>query len=157
MGASIKHAPVVRLEEELLWSTGTIGDHSPLALQRAVFYYCGEVFCLRGGQEQRGLKLSQLQRSTEGDGCYWYVENGSKNISGTDTTIGNKIVPVYALPAEKRPRCLAYLLDTYITKIPPQAKKRDIFYVRPVSKQPTSPASPWYENSPVGKEKLLPS
>ena len=60
VGASIKHASVVRPEEEeLLWSTGTIGDHSPLALQRAVFYYCGKVFCLRGGEEQRGLKLSQ--------------------------------------------------------------------------------------------------
>ena len=123
-------------------------------MQRAVFYYCGKVFCLRGGEEQRGLKLSQLQRSTEGDGCYRYVENGSKNTSGTDTTIGNKIAPVYALPAEKSTCCLVYLLDTYIAKFHPKPKREFFFYIRPVSKHPTSPASPWYENSLVGKEKL---
>ena len=34
VGASIKHAPVITPEEEdLLWSTGIMGDHNPLALQ----------------------------------------------------------------------------------------------------------------------------
>ena len=54
VGATVKHASVISPdEEELLWSTGTIGEHSPLALQRAVFFYIGKVFCLRGGAEQR--------------------------------------------------------------------------------------------------------
>ena len=39
-------------------------------------------------------------------------------------------------------------------KFHPKPKRDFFFYVRPVSKHPTSPASPWYENSPVGKEKL---
>ena len=40
-----------------------------------MFFYVGKVFCLRGGQEQRDLKLSQVVRSSNPD-CYTYVENG---------------------------------------------------------------------------------
>ena len=46
VGATVKHAPVISPdEEELLWSTGTIGEHTPLALQRAVFFYCVLLLC----------------------------------------------------------------------------------------------------------------
>ena len=45
--ASVKHTPVITAEEEeLLWCTKTIRDHSPVALQRAVFHYVGKVFRL---------------------------------------------------------------------------------------------------------------
>ena len=65
-GAVVKHATVVTpQEEELLWSTGTIGVSSPLSLQRAVFYYVGKVLCLRGGEEQRSLKISQFRREKD--------------------------------------------------------------------------------------------
>ncbi len=79
IGAVVKHASIVSADEEdALWSTNVIGDHDPLALQRAVFFDVGKTFCLRGGAEQRNLKLSQLVRSYDPD-CYTYVENGSKN------------------------------------------------------------------------------
>ena len=78
VGASMKHAPVITAEEEeVLWHTKMIGDHSPIALQRAVFYYVGKVFYLRGGEEQRHLKPSQLRRSTDPD-CYTYMETNPK-------------------------------------------------------------------------------
>ncbi len=110
-----KHAPVVVPDEEdRLWQSKFIGDHNPLALQRAVFFYVGKTFCLRGGQEQRDLKPSQFVRSYNPD-CYTYVKNGSKNHSGI-----NKVVPVYA-SVTYRPRCLVYLLDTYFQKFPPKA------------------------------------
>ena len=67
------------VEEQLLWSTGTIGTHSPLALVRAVFFYVGKTLCLRGGTEQRSLKPSQFRRESN---RYVYVENGSKNHQG---------------------------------------------------------------------------
>ena len=63
VGAVVKHAAVVLSDEEqALWGLKVIGDHDPLALQRAVFFYVGKTFCLRGGQEQCGLKPSQLLR-----------------------------------------------------------------------------------------------
>lgn len=152
VGANVKHAAVISPEEELLWKTKTIGDHNPVALQRAVYYYVGKVFCLRGGEEQRALKISQLKRSRDGD-CYTYTENGSKNRSGTDTRVANKVVPVYAQP-ERRPRCLMYLLDRYLSKLPEWAKEQGVLYVRPKKDLPLTPNTPWYDCVPVGKDKL---
>ena len=137
-------------EEEKFWSTNVFGVHSPVALQRAVFYYVGKVCCLRGGEEQRGLKPSQFQRTSNPD-CYTYIENGSKNYSGVNPKVGNKTVPVYACP-EKRPRCLVYLLDTYFSKFPPNGLAMDVFYLRP--KRNLVGDSPWYECAPIGKAKL---
>ena len=34
---------------------------TPKGLQNAVFHLVGKVFCLRGGAEQRNLKLSQFE------------------------------------------------------------------------------------------------
>ena len=73
VGAVAKHAAIVsESEEDALWKSG-VGTDDPLALQRAVFYYVGKVFCLRGGQEQRNLKPSQFVRSSDPD-RYTYVE-----------------------------------------------------------------------------------
>ena len=44
----------------LLWESGTLGAHSPLALLNSVFFYNGLYFVLRGGDEHRNLKISQL-------------------------------------------------------------------------------------------------
>ena len=62
VGAEVKHASIFSPEEELkLWSSGAVGTHSPLALVRAVFFTLGKSLCLRGGQEHRELKPSQLR------------------------------------------------------------------------------------------------
>ena len=43
VGAQVIHAPVVIPEEkDMLWGSKVIGDHTPLALQRAVFFYVGK-------------------------------------------------------------------------------------------------------------------
>lgn len=129
-----------------------IGDHSPLALQRAVFFYVGKACCLRGGQEQRDLKPSQFVRSYNPD-QYTYVENGSKNRSGIVVNESNKTVPIHAYPSAI-PRCLVYLLDKYFSKFSSRGKELDMFYLRPVAETPTSPVAHWYECAPIGREKL---
>ena len=54
VGATSKHTEgISREEEELLWSTGILNNCTPMGLLRAVFFYNGKVFCLRGGQEHR--------------------------------------------------------------------------------------------------------
>ena len=100
------------------------------------------------GEEQRSLKISQFKREED---SYVYVENGSKNCSGTSTRIANKVVPVYSRP-ESIPRCLVHLLDTYLKKLPAWAKEKDIFYCRPV--KTLGQSGVWYECAAVGKEKL---
>ena len=38
-----------------------MGTDTPKQLLNTVFFYVGKIFCLRGGVEQRGLKISQFQ------------------------------------------------------------------------------------------------
>ena len=124
--------------------------HSPIALQRAIFFYVGKTFCLRGGEEQRKLKPSQFRRSYDPD-CYTYIEHGSKNNSGTSVKEANKTVPVFSCP-DARPRCLVYLLDKYFEKLPAKADRLDVFYLRP--RVTFTPDSVWYDCVPVGIHKL---
>ena len=68
IGTSVRHASVITPEEEeQLWSTSVISITTPHSLQRAVFYYVGKRFCIRGGEEQRRLGPSQLVRSSNPD------------------------------------------------------------------------------------------
>ena len=151
IGAIVKHAPVVLPEEEeKFWDTKVFGVDSPVALQRAVFFYVGKVCCLRGGEEQRNLKPSQFVRNASPH-SYTYVENGSKNYSGVDPTGGNKCVPIYACP-ENQLRCLVYLLDLYFSKFPQKGFDMDVFYLRPKKSAPESLL--WYDCVPIGKHKL---
>jgi hypothetical protein len=123
-------------------------------LQRAVFFYVGKHFCIRGGEEQRKLSPSQFIRYSDPD-RYAYIEHGSKNRSGglSQLNVTNKVVECVALP-ENRPKCLVYLLDVYLSKLPPFAFEKGILYCRPKVKFPPNDASFWYECAPVGKNKL---
>jgi len=136
----------------MLWDAGVLNTHTPLGLQNAVFYAIGKTFCLRGGQEHRTLKLSQLQRDSD---KYVYHENVSKNRNGSfkQLHIKSKVVPVYPCP-EAGEWCPVYLLDLYISKLPEEAKIKDILYVRPLQKKPSDPSKPWYTSIPIGKHTL---
>lgn len=70
-----------KAEEEKLWDSGVLACNNPKSLLRAVFYLNGKKFCLRGGEEQRNLKISQLKRFSNPD-HYVYTEN---SIWGTKT------------------------------------------------------------------------
>ena len=122
-----------------------------MKLLRTVFFYVGKVCCIRGGEEQRNLKPSQFKRYTNPH-HYMYIENGSKNNSGTSLRVINKNVPIYACEKSGE-RCLVYLLDLYLSKLPPSALEKDIFYIRPKATRPEG-NSPWYCNQPVGGDKL---
>ena len=86
VGAEVKRT---KEEEDQLWRAGMMGVDTPKQLLNAVFFYVGKIFCLRGGVEQRGLKISQFQRCYSPD-HYVYVENGSKNNSGANLRVVGK-------------------------------------------------------------------
>ena len=117
-----------------------------------MFFTIGKLFCLRGGKEHRALKLSQLQRDSD---KYVYHENVSKNRNGSfkQLHVSSKVVPVYSCP-EAGQRCPVYLLDLYISKLPEEAKEKDLVYVRPLEKQPHDPSKPWYSAVPLGNHTL---
>ena len=83
VGVEVQHTSIITIEEEdQLWQTRVLNISEPKGLFRVVFYYVGKVCCLRGGEEQRSLKVSQFVRSSD-PGVYKYVERGSKNRSGS--------------------------------------------------------------------------
>jgi len=122
-------------------------------IQNVTFFIAGKMFCLHG-EEHRSLKLSQLKKMRNPD-HYLYTENISKNRNGSfkQLHVKSKIVPVFACPAAGE-RCPFHILDTYISKLPPQAFEKDLFYIRPLETVPTNRTSPWYSAIPVGKNTL---
>ena len=73
VGRQTNHAEILTSEEEdKLWNEGVMSANTPIGLQNAAFFVVGKMFCLHGGQEHRGLQLSQLKRF---DDRYVYYEN----------------------------------------------------------------------------------
>ena len=138
-------------EEERLWESGTLNTTTPRGLLNAAFYTVGKMFCLRGGQDHRFLKLSQLKRS---ENKFVYYENVSKNRNGSfkQLHVPSKVVPLYSNP-DMGERCPVLILDKYISKLPPKIKDDDIFYARPLTRVPQQDA-PWYAPVPIGKHTL---
>ena len=153
VGTVVKHTPTFSIEDEnKLWETGSIGTSTPKLLQRAVFFYIGKRFCIRGRDKQQGLGPSQFRRSSDPD-CYTYVEHGSKNRVGgvAKLRIENKVVPCYSVP-EDGEKCLVSLLDTNLNKLPGFAFDKDIPYCHPKSTVPVR--GPWYDSVAVGTNTL---
>ena len=57
-------------------------------------------------------------------------------------------MPCPAVP-EDIPKCLVFLLDLYLAKLPQFAFMKDILYLRPKLVTPLSDEDPWYDNVPV--------
>ena len=151
----MKHAEVLSKEDEAkLWTSGVMGLDNPKSLYNAAFYVVGRMFSLRGGTEHRSLKLSQVTRMSNPD-QYVSHENVSKNNNGSFKKIHvkKKVVPIYACP-EVGERCPVNVLDKYISKLPPHASEKDLFYLCPLQVVPADPKAPWYAPVPVGRDTL---
>ena len=154
VGSESRHTEGISNEEEnLLWQSNVLNCDDPVGLQRAVFYYNGKCFCLRGGQEHRELGVSQLKRLHDPD-RYVYTERASKNRKGGmgQLRVEHKSVTIVANPSVGI-RCHVSLLDKYISKLPSEAIKKDYFYCRPLSYHSDDDA-PWYSAVPLGKNTL---
>ena len=120
IGATVN---IVSEEEDLLWSIDILGMSSPRVLSNTILFLTGKVFCLRGGREHYAIKLSQFTFATglvsgEQRECVVYVENGSKNHSGSYKDKGsNKSVRHYEDP-QLGERCYVSILKFYLSKLP---------------------------------------
>jgi hypothetical protein len=111
---------------------------SPQGLLNRIFFLNGRNFCLRGGVEHRYLKLSQFKREVvmvEGKHLvrYSYTEHGSKNRSGGLKQLNQDNKLVHQYESNDTDRCHVLLLDKYISKLPHNAKEKDVFYFKPKS------------------------
>ena len=62
------------------------------------------------------------------------------------------MVTIVANPSVGK-RCPVYILDQYISKLPSQAKEKDLFYCRPLKKK-EDPSAPWFVPVSIGRNKL---
>ena len=119
-------------EEELLWSSVVLNTDTLMGLVRAAFFVIGKSFCLRRGQEHCQLRLSQLEHLHDPD-RYVYHEHSSKNKQGGihQLRLDHKVVSIVANKAANE-RCPVFILDSYISKLPEEAMKNDLFYCRAI-------------------------
>ena len=132
---------------------------TPKRQLKAVFFYSGKNFCLRGGAEQRGLKISQLCREVVQIGgrdvcSYIYHEFGSKNGQGGFNTLNSDNKSVRQYENTSGDICHVRILNMYLKKIPNEARSADNFYRTPVTVLPSDPSKPWFTKVPVGKNTL---
>ena len=120
--------------ERKLWSLGILGISTPQSLLNAAFFYNGKSFALRGVKEQTDLCFGQLVKMQDPH-RYTYYEHGSKNHSGgvSDKSRG-KIVTVVDTPPHVSH---VHILDKYLSKVPPETKLTDHFYLQPLPFVPT--------------------
>ena len=109
--------------------------------------------------EHRDLKLSQLTREVINVHgkllvAYKYTEYVSKNHCGGLKQLKQENKVVRQFESEDVHRCHVILLDKYLSKLPEEAKNKDLFYLKPRSVKPHDPCAPWYTSVPLGKNKL---
>ena len=143
--------PLTEAEENLLWSSGILGDHSPQALVDTIFFMNGIYFALRSGQEHRKLRSDPPQIELvehPGERAYLqYREDISKNNPGG--LKGRKLKPKVVIHHENTDdpsRCFVRLFKLYRSKCP-TTQPKDAFYLQPL-KKPTENC--WYSPRPIG-------
>ena len=64
--------------------------------------------------------------------------------------VENKEVTCHSVP-DQIPKCLIFLLNLYVYKIPKYTFKKHFLYPRPKPTAPVGPDTPQWEEAPVGK------
>ena len=160
IGTSTKKTPVLADDdEEQLWASGVLNPETPQGLLNCIFFLNGRNSCLRGGIEHRELKLSQFTRELvtingRHKVRYTYTEYVSKNRAGGLKQLKQENKVVHQYESANIERCHVLLLDKYISKLPEEAKRKDLFYLRPRTVKPKDHTSPWFTASPIGRHSL---
>ena len=156
--------PVTRDDEEKLWSTGCRPSLRPRDYSMLFSSLTGKIV-LPGGNEHRCLKISQIVHKIppEGKVCHTCIENCSMNQAGgfNQLSVPNTAVHQYQ-HFQAGERCHVNFLDKYLSKLPINARDKDIFHLRPAASAPIRPAasaptddiSPWYVSMAIGKNPL---
>ena len=132
--------PITEEEEERLWETGQLGDHSPQALVDTVFFYNGLYFALRSA-EHKDLRRFPCQIELiekEGRIPYLkYTEDVSKNRPGglKNKRVSAKVVLHHAIydhaNTQNPSRCFVRLFALYLSHCPEDSPP-ERFYQQPL-------------------------
>lgn len=146
--------PLTTEEEEKMWVTGTLGDHTPQSLLDTMVFMCGLYFALRSGQEHRSLRMEQICLvEPPGQASFLvYTENVSKNNPGGLHHRKLSAKKVHHYENKDCPqRCFIRLFKSYTSHRPTGDIKDDAFYLTPIRNPKTNV---WYTCTPVGHNTL---
>ena len=157
LGASTKKVECITSDEEdILWSKGILGDHSPSALLNTVFYLNGLYFALRSGKEHRQLRYSPCQIEViekEGQTPYLqYTEDISKNNPGGFKR--RKLSPIvikHFANTDNPQRCFVRIFKKH-TSLCPSNHPPNVFYLKPLAAVPREDS--WFTPVAVGHNTL---
>jgi hypothetical protein len=125
-------------EEELLWSSGQLGDSTPQQLLDTMVFCCGLHFSLRSGKEHRQLQRTPCQIQLEekqGQEYLVYREDVSKNHPGG--LRGCNIKPKFVQNTTNPQRCFVRQFKNYQALCSPDAPAHS-FYLRHSHPPPTA-------------------
>ena len=129
-----KAEPILDWEEEILWSKGLLGSHSPQSLVDTMVFMAGLYFALRSGEEHRQLRFSSvtLVEKARSTPYLLYVESVSKNNSGglKHRKVDAKQV-IHHANIENPRRYFVEMYKQYCSHRPAKVKE-DAFYLSPI-------------------------
>ena len=82
-------------EEELLWSSGRLGDACAISLVRTMWFVCSEHFGLQGCQEHSTMRVEDFIFKEDKNGCEYveFIEDPTKTRQGGLKPIQRKTNP----------------------------------------------------------------
>ena len=158
IGVSVRKAQILSFtDEDLLWSLGLLGVHSPDVLLNTVVFIIGKGCALRAGKEHHALRsppfASQFQfLHDESNNIFirYSEEQGFKTNKGglKHRKVEPKCVDVY--PGEFEERCPVRIVLKYLGLLP-KDRQCKAFYLQPVKKfNPNK----WFRDRPAGVNRL---
>ena len=148
-----KAEPISDREEEILWSKGVLGSHSPQTLVDTMVFMAGMYFALRSGEEHRQLRFSSVTLVEKAGSTphLLYIESVSKNNPGglKHRKLDAKQV-VHHGNREDPSRCFVEMYRQYCSHRPAKVKE-DAFYLCPIR---NAKGQVWYKDQPIGVNTL---
>ena len=156
LGNKVRKAEILTFtDEDLLWSLGLLGCHTPQVLSNTVVFMLGLTCALRAGKEHSSLRSipfrSQFQVLHDSSGNMYirYTEDiGLKTNKGglKHRNVDSKVVDVY--PVSNVECCPVRIFMFYLSKLPRNCVT-EALYLQPRKR---FTAKSWYLDKPVGGE-----
>lgn len=139
-------------DEQLLISTGQLGDSNPVSLQFSLFYFFTKGFGLRGRQDQRNMKFGDITigKSSDGEEYLELRERNSKMLDGSKPNDCRKSRQKIFAKTDSN-LCPVRLFKLFTQKRPYETLDPDhAFFLTPIPEKRLKPDSIWYYATPMG-------
>ena len=149
-----KAEPLTPEEEDLLWSTGQMGTHSPRALRNAVWFSNTKYFGFRGNHENRQLKWGDIVYKTDSNGSKYlqFNERLAKTRQGNSAHMRAFDPKIW--PCDNEDRCPIKLYEAYMSHRPVEFNVPEAPFYLSINHKRRVTSVVWYSRMAVGEHEL---